>query len=104
MVYFSLIPPLPGLTPNGRRVIVLKGKDKDVETPNIADIMKAVLMIGDLRLELEDTGVAGDVYILDATVATTKHFTNITPSAVKKFLVCVQVRTFLFCVQVCCKK
>lgn len=86
------MPPLPGLTPNGRRVIVLRGKDKDVDTPNIADIMKVVLMIGDLRLEDEDTGVAGDVYILDASVATTNHFTKITPTAVKKFLVCVQVR------------
>lgn len=72
-------------------MIVLRGKDKDIETPNIADIMKLVLMIGDLRLEEEDTGVAGDVYILDASVATTNHFTKITPTVVRKFLVCVQV-------------
>lgn len=53
--------------------------------------MKLVLMIGDIRLEAEEVGVAGDVYILDAAVATAKHFSNITPTAVKKFLVCVQV-------------
>ncbi|KAJ8917406.1 hypothetical protein NQ315_002430 [Exocentrus adspersus] len=84
------IPPLPGLTPEGRRVVVLRGKVKDIETPNIADIMKVVLMIGDIRLEAEQTGVAGDVYILDASVATTNHFAKITPAIVKKFLVCVQ--------------
>lgn len=92
--FSRLIPPLPGLTPNGRRIIVLRGKDKDVETPNIADVMKAVLMIGDLRLDAEEVGVAGDVYILDASVATTNHFSKITPAAVKKFLVCVQVNKF----------
>ncbi|XP_018568173.1 alpha-tocopherol transfer protein-like [Anoplophora glabripennis] len=84
------IPPLPGLTPEGRRVVVLRGKVKEVDTPNIADIMKVVLMIGDIRLDAEETGVAGDVYILDASVATTNHFAKITPAIVKKFLVCVQ--------------
>nr|CAI5827762.1 unnamed protein product [Callosobruchus analis] len=90
IIDIGTIPPLPGLTPDGKRVIVLRGKDKDVETPNIADIMKVILMIGDIRLAAEETGVAGDVYILDASVATTNHFTKITPAMVKKFLVCVQ--------------
>lgn len=64
--------------------------------------MKVVLMIGDLRLEAEDTGVAGDVYILDASVATTNHFSKITPTVVKKFLVCVQVcnRYFFYFISV----
>lgn len=53
--------------------------------------MKVVLMIGDIRLEAEEVGVAGDVYILDASVATTNHFSKVTPATVKKFLVCVQV-------------
>lgn len=48
-------------------------------------------MIGDIRLEAEEVGVAGDVYILDASVATTNHFAKVTPATVKKFLVCVQV-------------
>jgi len=84
------IPPLPGLTPEGRRVIVLRGKDADVPTPDLPEGMKIVLMIGDVRLEAEETGVAGDVYILDASVATAKHFSKVTPGFVKKFLVCVQ--------------
>ncbi|XP_060533690.1 alpha-tocopherol transfer protein-like isoform X2 [Cylas formicarius] len=84
------VPPLPGLTPDGKRVIILRGKDKDVDTPNIADIAKLVLMIGDIRLSAEEQGVAGDVYVLDASVATAKHFSKVTPSVIKKFLVCVQ--------------
>ncbi|XP_044737796.1 alpha-tocopherol transfer protein-like [Chrysoperla carnea] len=84
------IPPLPGLTPEGRRVIVMRGLDKDQPTPIVSDAMKIVLMIGDIRLAAEQIGVAGDVYILDASVATPTHFAKFTPSVVKKFLVCVQ--------------
>ncbi|KZC10617.1 Alpha-tocopherol transfer protein-like [Dufourea novaeangliae] len=84
------IPPLPGLTKNGRRVIVMRGLDKDHPTPNVAEAMKLVLMIGDIRLKEEAVGVAGDVYILDASVATPSHFAKFTPAIVKKFLVCVQ--------------
>jgi hypothetical protein len=63
---------------------------KDFETPNIADVMKIALMIGDVRLAAEEVGVAGDVFILDASVASVNHFSKITPTIVKKFLVCVQ--------------
>lgn len=45
-------------------------------------------MIGDIRLREEEHGVAGDVYILDAAVATPVHFSKFTPALVKKFLVC----------------
>lgn len=84
------IPVLPGLTPNGRRVAMLRGVDKEIVTPNVADIMKLVLMIGDIRLLEEQKGVAGDVYIFDASVATPAHFAKFTPAIVKKFLICVQ--------------
>jgi len=84
------IPVLPGLTPNGRRVAMLRGVDKEIVTPNVADIMKLVLMIGDIRLLEEQKGVAGDVYIFDASVATPGHFAKFTPAIVKKFLICVQ--------------
>ncbi|KAL0132815.1 hypothetical protein PUN28_000494 [Cardiocondyla obscurior] len=47
-----------------------------------------VFMIGDVRLKEEEHGVAGDVYILDASVATPTHFAKFTPAVVKKFLVC----------------
>ncbi|XP_066148906.1 alpha-tocopherol transfer protein-like [Euwallacea fornicatus] len=84
------IPPLPGLTPDGKRIIVMRGKDKDIDTPPLADVSKLVLMIGDIRLAAEETGVAGDVYILDASIASASHFAKVSPSFAKKFLVCVQ--------------
>ena len=84
------MPPLPGLTKNGRRVVLMRGVDKDSPTPDVAEAMKLVLMIGDVRLKEEMVGVAGDVYILDATVATPAHFSKFTPTLVKKFLTCVQ--------------
>lgn len=84
------IPPLPGLTKNGRRVIVMRGVDKEMPTPNVPELMKLILMIGDIRLKEELVGVAGDVYILDASVATPSHFAKFTPALVKKFLICVQ--------------
>ncbi|XP_012224572.1 alpha-tocopherol transfer protein-like [Linepithema humile] len=84
------IPPLPGLTKDGRRVIVMRAISKDVPTPNVPEAMKLALMIGDIRLKEEQSGVAGDVYVLDASAATPAHFAKFTPSLVKKFLVCVQ--------------
>lgn len=88
---FRNIPPLPGLTKNGRRVVVMRGLDKTVTSPSVYDAMKIVLMIGDVRLAAEETGVAGDVYILDASVATSTHFAKFTPTIVKQFLVVIMV-------------
>lgn len=85
-------------TPMVNNLLLLKlhhfespGLDKDVQTPNVADAFKLALMMGDLRLAEEKEGVAGDVYVLDASVATPTHFAKFTPTLVKKFLVCVQV-------------
>ena len=90
------IPPMPGLTPTGRRVVVLRARNPQHQlTQNIYDGMKLALMIGDIRLKEEQTGVAGDVYVLDASVASPYNFAKFTPALVKKFLVCVQVRHYL---------
>lgn len=86
------LPPLPGLTKEGYRVSILRGLDKTVLHPSPYDLAKIILMIGDVRLEAEEVGVAGDVYILDADVATTSHLAKVTPTMIKQFLVCVQVR------------
>lgn len=72
-------------------VLILTGLEKDAQTPNVADAFKLAFMLGDVRLAEEKEGVAGDVYILDASVATPTHFSKFTPTLVKKFLVCVQV-------------
>lgn len=69
---------------------MMRGINKELPTPNVAETMKLVLMIGDIRLKEELVGVAGDVYILDAAVATPAHFAKFTPALVKKFLTCVQ--------------
>lgn len=95
------MPPLPGLTPNGRRVCILRGLEKEIKTPDVAEAMKIALMIGDIRLYEEQVGVAGDVYILDASVATPTHFAKFTPALVKKFLICVQVSIPHFLVSFC---
>jgi hypothetical protein len=65
--------------------------DEAALTYNVTDVMKLVFMIGDIRLKEEDTGVAGDVYILDAAIASPAHFAKFTPAVAKKFFVCVQV-------------
>ncbi|XP_015184477.1 PREDICTED: alpha-tocopherol transfer protein-like [Polistes dominula] len=83
-------PPLPGLTKDGCRVTIMNGQRKDIIPTNAANLMKLVLMIGDIRLKEELHGVAGDVFIFDATVATPAHFAKFTPTLIKKFLVCVQ--------------
>jgi hypothetical protein len=73
-------------------VIVMRAANSDaVLSHSVSDGMKLVLMIGDIRLKEEFTGVAGDVYILDAAIATPAHFAKFTPTLVKKFFVCVQV-------------
>lgn len=91
---YRQVPPLPGLTPNGRRVVVMRGVDASNVIPSVADGMKVVLMIGDIRLKEELVGVAGDVYVLDASIATPQHFAShfskFTPTLIKKFLICVQ--------------
>ncbi|CAH0402858.1 unnamed protein product [Chilo suppressalis] len=83
-------PPLPGLTPNGRRVVVIRGLDKDLDTHHLYDGFKVAMMIGDIRLREEIEGVAGDVYILDASIVSTGHLAKLSLTAVKKFLICVQ--------------
>ncbi|XP_063368553.1 alpha-tocopherol transfer protein-like [Cydia amplana] len=83
-------PPLPGLTPNGRRVTICRGIDKNVDTHQLIDAFKMAMMIGDVRLKEEIEGVGGDVYVLDASVVAPSHLAKISPTAVKKFLICVQ--------------
>lgn len=73
----------------------MRGVDMEHVAATVADAMKAVLMIGDIRLREEQVGVAGDIYILDASVATpqnfAQHFAKFTPALLKKFFICVQV-------------
>ncbi|KAM8703544.1 hypothetical protein ACLKA7_008206 [Drosophila subpalustris] len=83
-------PTLPGITPNGRRITFIRGIDCDFQPHHILDAMKVALMIGDVRLAEESMGIAGDVFILDAAVASASHFAKFSPTVVKKFLIAVQ--------------
>lgn len=83
-------PPLPGLTPNGRRVIVCRGVDDKLESHEITDTLKLALMIGDVRLFEETEGVGGDIYVLDGRVLAPSHLGKLSPAVLKKFFICVQ--------------
>ncbi|CAK1590114.1 unnamed protein product [Parnassius mnemosyne] len=83
-------PPMAGLTPNGRRVTIARGLDKNLDTNQLNDVFKIAMMMGDVRLKEEVEGVAGDIYILDASVVSPTHLAKLSPSVIKKFLICVQ--------------
>lgn len=48
-------------------------------------------MIGDIRLGEEVEGVAGDIYVLDGAVLGPSLLAKLSPSIIKKFMICVQV-------------
>jgi len=58
---------------------------------NVWNGIKLVLMIGDIRLKEEETGVAGDVFIMDASIITPGQVAKFTPPILKKLFVCIQV-------------
>ncbi|KPI98996.1 Alpha-tocopherol transfer protein-like [Papilio xuthus] len=84
-------PPLPGVTPNGRRVTICRGLRIVVKRcQQITDTLKLALMVGDVRLMEEVQGVAGDIYVLDAAVLGPSLLARLSPTIVKKFMICVQ--------------
>ncbi|XP_052751970.1 alpha-tocopherol transfer protein-like [Galleria mellonella] len=83
-------PPLSGLTPNGRRVTICRGVHPNLDAQQIIDCLKLALMIGDVRLLEELEGVAGDVYVLDADILGPSLLAKLSPTTVKKFMICVQ--------------
>ncbi|KAL4707239.1 hypothetical protein ACJJTC_008320 [Scirpophaga incertulas] len=83
-------PPLPGLTPNGRRVTICRGVYPNLNTQEITDSLKLALMIGDVRLTEEREGVAGDIYVLDAAILGPSLLAKLSPATVKKFMICIQ--------------
>jgi hypothetical protein len=90
---------MPGLTSKGLRVTVLRAHADDADVDfNVSNAIKLVLMIGDIRLKEEETGVAGDAFILDASLITPSHVAKFTPAVLKKLFVCIQVSDkFLRC-------
>jgi hypothetical protein len=74
-----------------KKIFISTGIDKNLDTHHLYDAFKIIMMIGDIRLMEEIEGVAGDVYILDARIVSPSHLGKLSISAVKKFLICVQV-------------
>lgn len=83
-------PALAGVTPNGRRVTICRGLYNGLDSQQITDTLKLALMIGDVRLVEEVEGVAGDIYVLDGAVLGASLLARLSPSIIKKFLICVQ--------------
>ncbi|XP_028043335.1 alpha-tocopherol transfer protein-like [Bombyx mandarina] len=83
-------PTLPGLTPQGRRVTIARALDKNLDTNQLNDVFKLAMMIGDVRLREEVEGIAGDVYVLDASILMPSHLAKISPAVLKKFFICIQ--------------
>lgn len=68
------------------------GIHPNLDSQQITDTLKLALMIGDVRLKEEKEGVAGDIYILDAVILGPSLLARLSPSTIKKFMICVQVR------------
>ncbi|XP_052751962.1 alpha-tocopherol transfer protein-like [Galleria mellonella] len=83
-------PALPGLTPKGYRVILTRALDNSLDPSHLTNVFKIAMMIGDIRLKEELEGVAGDVYVLDASILVPSHLGKISPGTIKRFLICVQ--------------
>ncbi|CAG9126180.1 unnamed protein product [Plutella xylostella] len=83
-------PPLPGITLSGRRVTVIRGVHPNMEQHQITEALKLALMVGDIRLVEEREGVAGDVYVLDAAVLGPSLLVKLSPTVIKKFMICIQ--------------
>lgn len=83
-------PALPGVTPKGRRVTICRGLHPNLDSQQITDTLKLALMIGDVRLVEETVGVAGDIYVLDGAVLGASLLGKVSPSTIKKFMICVQ--------------
>lgn len=67
------------------------GLHPDLSAQQIIDTLKIALMIGDVRLIEEKEGVGGDIYVLDAAILGPSMLARLTPSSIKKFMICVQV-------------
>ena len=71
--------------------IFFLGLYNGLDSQQITDTLKLALMIGDVRLVEEVEGVAGDIYVLDGAVLGASLLARLSPSTIKKFLICVQV-------------
>ncbi len=96
MSYFSdssVAFPLPQLSASGCRVTLHKILLDDNGILDIKCIVKFLLMLGEIRL-IEESPIAGDIVIFDVSVIKTSSVSKLIHPAVKKGIMCSQVRQF----------
>ncbi|XP_069699125.1 alpha-tocopherol transfer protein-like [Periplaneta americana] len=79
--------PMPELTPEGDRVIMIKYLTKDAINYTHEDIAKVVLMVNEARLCEEYC--SSDIYVFDLENYTLGHASRITFTTAKKSIVCL---------------
>jgi len=91
--------PMPQLTPDCDRFIVISLPQSDGMEFNPLYAMKLIQMVMEIRIS-EDYS-RSDIYVVDYGNITLRHVTKITPSHVKKYELCIIVsgtRTSIFCI------
>ena len=83
--------PLPRLTEECYRVVVIGNLDTDSTNYNLLDVFKVVFMVGDVRLS-EDCCL-GDIYVVDLANFGLGHIAKMTITALRKLEVCAMVRS-----------
>lgn len=77
---------------NGPRVILVRPGQYDPNKMSIIDSMQVNHMISCIQLMEDDQSViAGQLFIIDLSNVTLGHFTQMTPSVVKKMVISGQV-------------
>ncbi|KAJ4427037.1 hypothetical protein ANN_26836 [Periplaneta americana] len=82
--------PMPELTPEGDRIIVIKYLTKDAINYMHEDLARVALMINEARMCEEYC--FSDIYVLDMENYTLGHASRVTFTIAKKFAVCLMVR------------
>jgi len=89
--------PMPQLTPDCDRVIVIVVAPTDGMDFNPLHVIKLFQLMMEIRIS-EDY-CRSDIYVIDFGNFTLRHLTKVTPSIVKKFELCAIVSvTIIFCV------
>jgi len=87
--------PMPQLTPDGNRVIVLGVPPSDGVEFNALYTFKLIQMVNEIRIS-EDYCLS-DIIVADYSNFTLLHFTKMTPSLLKKYELCAFVSsTYIF--------
>ncbi|XP_022918353.2 alpha-tocopherol transfer protein-like [Onthophagus taurus] len=74
---------MPRLTPEGYRVIIIKLTDSNVDRFDLVKTYRYISRIADIKVH-EDTLIAGEVFVIDASLATTEILAKFLSNTTKK--------------------